>query len=50
MLIPIVNLILRVVCLATVGNKMENNLENVDFTENVHIINFLKIRQGCRNK
>ncbi len=29
---------------------MENKLEKADFTKNVYIVNFLKIRQGGKKK
>jgi hypothetical protein len=29
---------------------MENKLEKADFTSNEYIVNFLKIRQGSKNK
>ncbi len=45
-----VNIILRIICFSTFGDKMENKLEKADFTENVYIVNFLKIRQGGKNK
>jgi hypothetical protein len=31
-LIHIVNLILRIICFATLGDKMENKLQKADFT------------------
>jgi hypothetical protein len=49
-LIHVVNLILRLICFATLGDKMENKLEKADFTENVYVIIFLKIRKGHKNK
>ncbi len=49
-LIHIGNLILRIICLTTLGDKMENKLEEADFTKNVYVTIFLKWRQGGKNK
>ncbi len=49
-LLLIVYLILRIICFATLGEKMKNKLRKTDFTLNVYIDNFLYIRQGRENK
>jgi hypothetical protein len=47
-LIHIVNLIVRIICFTSLGNKMENKLGKTNFTENVDVINFLKIKKTAK--
>ncbi len=45
-----VNLILRMICFATLGDKMEKKLWKASFTSTLYNTIFLKIRQGRKNK
>jgi hypothetical protein len=49
-MIHIVILILRIICFATLVDKMVKKLGKTDFTLNVHVISFFKVRQGRKNK
>jgi hypothetical protein len=49
-LIHIVILFLRISCIATLDEKMENKLRKANFNKNINVNIFLKIRQGGKNK